>query len=73
MITLLINAHEGRDVAIAGVMGAYLLATMDDFIVEKVDGTSADIMCKVNPTFSKYLTKGNSKNTLHLQLTRAII
>ena len=40
MITLLIDAHEQRDVATANVAGAYLLANMNDFVVVKINGTS---------------------------------
>ena len=48
MITLLINARERRDVATADVVGAYLLANMEDITIVKIAGTTADIMCEVN-------------------------
>ena len=72
MITLLIEGYENRDVATADVVGAYLLAKIDDFILVKVDGTSADIMCKVNPALNKFVTRVRGKNTLYLQLTKAL-
>ena len=72
MIILLIDAHEKRGVATADVVGTYLLATMNDFVIVKIYGESADIICKVNPTYNGYLTKENGKNTLYLQLTRAL-
>ena len=72
MITLLIDAHEKRDVATADVVGAYLLTTMDNFVMVKLTGVSAELMCKVNPTFKSYMVKEKGKNTLYLQLTRAL-
>ena len=35
MITLLIDATEKRDVAMADIVGAYLLANMDDYVLVK--------------------------------------
>ena len=72
MITLLIDAHEKLEVATVDVVGAYLLATIEDFVIVKVDGASAHIMCEVNPTFNKYIVKVKGKNTLYQQLTRAL-
>ena len=62
MITLLVDGYEHRDVATADFVGAYLLAKMDDFILVKVDGTSADIMRRVNPAFNKFVTKVRGKH-----------
>ena len=56
MISLLINAHEHRDVATANIVGAYLLADIDDFVLVKLNGETVDIMCQVNRTFEEYVT-----------------
>jgi hypothetical protein len=45
MLSLLIDAHERRDVAVANVTGAYLHADMEDFTLLKMEGESVDIMC----------------------------
>ena len=49
--TLIVDAHEGREVATFGVPGAYLHAYMpkDERILINIRGGSADIMCQVNP------------------------
>ena len=47
-LSLLIDAKEGRDVATADVVGAYLLTKMEDHTLVKVVGESVRIMCKVN-------------------------
>ena len=56
MMTLLIDAMEERDVGIADVKGAYLLADMKDFVLLKMVGQSVDILCDVNPKYKRYVT-----------------
>ena len=72
MISLLIDTHEQREVATADVIGAYLLANMDDFVLVKINGTAVDIMCKVNATFKEYVCIEKGKKALYLQLTKAL-
>ena len=45
MLSILMDAHEGRDVATADVAGAYLKAYMDDYVLMKFTGASVDILC----------------------------
>ena len=56
MISLLIDTHEKRDVSTVDKVGDYLLAELEDFILVKVTGTLAKIICQVNLTFEKYST-----------------
>ena len=72
MMTMLIDAHEHRDVATADFVGAYLLADMEEFTLIKVTDTTVDIMCKVNPTYEKYVTIEKGKKTLYLGLVKAL-
>ena len=72
MITLLMDAYEKRDVATADVPGAYLFADINENILIKINGTSTDIMCKVNPSYKKYVTNERGKRTLYLKLTKAL-
>ena len=72
MITLLIDAHEGRDIATADIVGAYLLAKLDDFVIVKITGPTVDIMCQVNEKFKCFITMEKGKKTLYLQLTKAL-
>jgi hypothetical protein len=51
MISLMVDANERRDVATADVVGAYLLADMDEFVLLKLTGQSFKIMCTVNDTY----------------------
>ena len=42
--------------ATANVEGAYLHADMKDYVVMKFTGESVDIMCRVNPSYSDFVT-----------------
>ena len=72
MITLLIDACEKHDVATADVVGAYLLAEMDDYTIVKVSGSTADIMCKVDSSYKEFTIQEKGKPTLYLQLSKAL-
>ena len=69
---MLIDAHEHREVATVDVVGAYLLADMRDFTIVKITNTTAEMMCKVDPTYENYLTIENGKKTLYLGLVKAL-
>ncbi len=72
MLSLMIDAFERRDVATADVVGAYLLANMDDFTVLKLSGDAVDIMCKVNTRYQDFVTQEKGTNVLYLQLLKAL-
>ena len=62
--SLLIDAHEGRDVATYDVPGAYLQARLaprenNERVLMKLRGRFVDIMCKVNPEHSKNVIHEN--------------
>jgi hypothetical protein len=72
MMSLLIDAHEGRDVATADVVGAYLNAFMEDFTLLRVEGESVDILCDISSTYKEFVTMEGGKKVLYLQLLRAL-
>ncbi|KAL7572191.1 hypothetical protein ACA910_005538 [Epithemia clementina (nom. ined.)] len=72
MLSLIVDAHEGRDVAVADVVGAYLNAKMRDFVIMKLTGAAVDIMCQVNPKYHDYVTQEKGQPVLYVQLTRAL-
>ena len=72
MITLLIDATEKRDVATADIVGAYLLADIDDYVLVKLTGETVGIMCQVNPSLQKFITKEKGRDVLYLQLAKAL-
>ena len=72
LITLLIDAKEDRDVATADVVGAYLNAYMEDFVVVKLVGDEVDIISNLNSRYREYVTIENGKKVLYLQLVKAL-
>ena len=72
LLTILIDAHENRDVGTADVAGAYLKALMDDFVLMKFTGDSVNILCKINPGHIKNVVLENGVKVLYIRLIKAI-
>jgi hypothetical protein len=72
MITIIVDAHEQRDVGTADVVGAYLKATMTDFVIMKFTGESVDILCKLNPSNEAFVVIENGKRVLYVRLDKAL-
>ena len=72
MMTLIIDAMEARDVAIADIKGAYLHAEMKDFVLLKMTGESVQTLCKVNPKYKAFVTTENGKEVIYLELLKAL-
>ncbi|GAX15524.1 hypothetical protein FisN_6Hu141 [Fistulifera solaris] len=72
LLSLIVDAHEGRDVAIADVVGAYLKANMADFTLLKFTGESVNIMCKMNPKYEEFVAIEGGKRVLYVQLLKAL-
>ena len=72
ILSFFIDTKEGQDVAIADVVGAYLLTKMQDYTLVKLVGESA-IICKVNSTFMNYVKTENDKPVLYLKLKKGSI
>ena len=72
ILSLMINAKEGRDVATADVEGEYFHADMEHFVILKLAGEAVDIMCQVNPKYKKFIVVGHGKKVLYLQLLKAL-
>jgi Reverse transcriptase (RNA-dependent DNA polymerase) len=72
MLSIMIDAHEDRDVGTADVAGAYLNAKMDDFVVMKFTGRSVDILCEMNPSYKAFVTVENGVKVLYVRLQKAL-
>ena len=66
MLSIIIDAKEKRDVAVADVEGAYLHADMDVFTVLKLEGLDVDIMCEVSKNYKNFVTEERGKKVLYL-------
>ena len=72
MITLLIDAYEGRGVATVDMVGAYLMADMNDTIIVKLTGESLKPICETNEKYKKFITIENGKEFLCKKLLKAL-
>ena len=72
ILSLIIDAKEGRYIAMADVMGAYLLADMKDYVLVKLKVKSVDIICGVSEDYEKYISIENGKRVLYLRLKKAL-
>ena len=73
LLTLLVDAHEKRDVATVDVPGAYLHADMKDFVLLKLEGEIVDYMMEASPeTYGPFVEVINGKKVLYLQLLKAL-
>ena len=55
IISLLIDAREGRDVATSDVVEAYLLANMKDYVLLRLTGDTVNMTCQINPKYLSYV------------------
>jgi len=72
MLILITAAIEGRDVAMAGVAGAYPKADMDAFVLMKLEGATVDIMVELDPSLEDFVSVEKGKRILYMQLMKAL-
>ena len=73
IISMMIDAKEGRDVVTADIVGAYLLAQMNDYVLVKLTGKLVETMCIISDTYKKqYVTLENGKKVLYLRLKKSL-
>ena len=75
-VTLLINAYEGCNAAITGVLGGYIQVTLspnarNERVLMKLEGDFVNIMIKINPKHAKNATFKNG-NKLYLEILQTI-
>ena len=54
-ISLVIDAVEGRKVAISDVPGAFLQADVNDIVHIKVTGEMVNVLVQLNPEYKQYV------------------
>jgi hypothetical protein len=73
LLTLMIDAHEHRDVATCDITGAFLQSEMDEYTLVVVDGALVDMLLRANKDFAKFVHIGkNGKKVVYLQLKKAL-
>jgi hypothetical protein len=68
--SIMIDAYERRDVATADIAGAYLHALMKDFITMRFVSWAVDLLCEVNPEYTKYVVYEGKVKVLY---TRSVL
>ena len=77
LTTLLIDAHEGKDVDIFDVPGTYLQANFNvgddtERVILKLTGGFVDIMSQINPEHIVNVIYENGKKVLYMAILKAI-
>ena len=72
VISLLIDEKKGRDVASVDVVEAYLLATMEDYVLLKLTGDTITMMCQINLKYLYCVTQQGNKKVLYMRLKKAL-
>ena len=74
LLTCVVDAAEGRDVAITDIPGAYLSADMDKIVNLKLEGSLAEIMAQIAPEmYSEYVHVGrNNKKVVYMRIKKAL-
>ena len=71
-LSLLVDSHEGRNVATADIVGAYLKADMPELVLIRFSNEEVDIMCEVCPEFKRYVAYEGGYKVLYMQLNKAL-
>jgi len=73
MLSLIIDAKEGRDVATVDIPGAFMQTDMEEKVYMRIDGVMADLLVKIDPDkYKKFVTKVRGKSVLYVLLNKAL-
>ena len=72
-LSLVIDAYEGRHIATADIAGAFLHATMEDFVLVRIDGPMVLYLVRSNPKrYGEYVEYENGRRVISLKLKKAL-
>ena len=66
LCTLIVDSHEGRDMATFDVYGSYLHAEMPRYKSNLINTIFSDIMCQVNPEYEQHARYENGENVSYI-------
>jgi hypothetical protein len=73
MLSAVIDAMEGRDVATVDIPGAFMQADIDEVVHVKFEGEIAEMLVKLDPKlYRKYVRDENGKTVLYVELLKAL-
>jgi hypothetical protein len=70
LLSLLFDAHEGRDVATADVLSAYLRAYLDDEVIMKFCGAFVVILLGIRPEYEEFVVNKGGVKVLYVLLLK---
>jgi hypothetical protein len=73
LLSCVINAKEGRDMATVDIPGAFMQADMDEMVHMKLEGKVAKLLVKLDPKlYCKYVQVKKGKQVLYVELKKLI-
>ena len=73
LLSCVIDAVEGRDVATCDIPGAFMQSDMEGKVVMKLEGVMAEVILKIDPKkYTKYVAKENGKDVIYVILAKAL-
>ena len=73
LLSCIINAVEGRNVATCNIPGAFMQSDMEGKVVMKLDGVMDEVIIKIDPQKNtKYVAKENGKDVIYVILAKAL-
>jgi Reverse transcriptase (RNA-dependent DNA polymerase) len=72
LISCMIDAMEGRDVATIDIPSAFMQAFIDETIHIKFDNELIDLLCEVDPSLKQFVSYENGKRVLYTKLNKAL-
>ena len=73
ILTCVIDAIEGRDVATCDIPGAFMQSDMKGKVVMKLEGVMAEVILKIDlKLYTKYVAKENGKDVIYVILEKAL-
>jgi hypothetical protein len=73
MLSCIIDAKEGRDVATADIPGAFMQTDLDKTVHMRLDGAMAELLLRIDPKlYWKYLTQVGKKKVMYVELNKAL-
>jgi hypothetical protein len=67
-----IDAEEGRHMAMVDIPGAFMQADMDEMVHMRLEGVMVDLLLNVAPHFRQFVTTENGRRALCAHLAKAL-
>ena len=72
-LTAVIDAMEGREVAVVDIPGAFMQADMDELVHVRLTGKMAELLLEIDPEmYGPYVVKEKGETVLYVELIKAL-